>query len=148
MNITCEIIRDLLPLYHDNVCSEDSSQLIKEHLSTCPQCKAALSQIDVEILTGSHAKDISLISNISKKWKRDILSAFLLGTLLISTLSSIGCVIAFNAIGSYVSPEGVLVEPFALIPLSYIFGLTAILSGVVLAITHLRKNHRKKEIVS
>jgi len=35
MRITCEIIKDLLPLYHDNVCSEDSRKLIEEHLLTC-----------------------------------------------------------------------------------------------------------------
>ncbi|WMJ83745.1 DUF3955 domain-containing protein [Oscillospiraceae bacterium LTW-04] len=145
MGITCEVVRDLLPLYHDNVCSKDSRKIIEDHLSTCPQCRAELAQIDIEILAGSHTEDIRVISNISKKWKRDILSAFLLGTLLLSILASIGCMVAFKAIGSYVSADGVLVEPFALIPLSFIFGLTAILSGIGLVITYLVKRHRKKK---
>ena len=31
----CEIIRDLIPLYLDKVCSEDSRKLVEEHLAEC-----------------------------------------------------------------------------------------------------------------
>ncbi|WP_047833155.1 DUF3955 domain-containing protein [Robinsoniella sp. RHS] len=144
MSINCEVVKDLLPLYHDNVCSEDSRKLIEEHLSTCLKCTEELKQINEEILTVSHTEDISLISNISKKWKRDILSAFLLGTLMLSILASIGCTAAFMAIGSYVTAEGVLVEPFALIPIAYFFAFTAILSAIGLAVTYLVKHNKKK----
>ena len=35
----CEIIRDLIPLYLDKVCSEDSRKLVEEHLAECSECK-------------------------------------------------------------------------------------------------------------
>ncbi len=35
MKITCNIIEDLLPLYVDDMVSEDSSQLVEEHLKEC-----------------------------------------------------------------------------------------------------------------
>lgn len=35
MKVPCNIIEDLLPLYHDNVCSEESRAMVKEHLQTC-----------------------------------------------------------------------------------------------------------------
>lgn len=38
----CNVIRDLLPLYADEVCSEDSKEMIEEHLSTCQECKQEL----------------------------------------------------------------------------------------------------------
>ena len=41
----CEIIRDLLPLYADDVCSERSRQLIEEHLQGCPDCAAMLEKL-------------------------------------------------------------------------------------------------------
>ena len=44
-NITCDIIEDLLPLYHDNVCSNDSKIIVEEHLKNCPQCKSCLACI-------------------------------------------------------------------------------------------------------
>ncbi len=38
MNIKCEVIKDLLPLYVDGVVSDESRELIEEHLKTCPDC--------------------------------------------------------------------------------------------------------------
>ncbi len=35
----CEIVQDLLPLYVDGVCSEASSELVREHLETCAVCR-------------------------------------------------------------------------------------------------------------
>ncbi len=40
MNIPCSIVNDLLPLYHDSVCSEDTKRAIEEHLKTCPSCRS------------------------------------------------------------------------------------------------------------
>ncbi len=38
--ISCDIIKDLLPLYIDGVCSSDSIDVIEEHLKECPLCEA------------------------------------------------------------------------------------------------------------
>lgn len=38
----CNVIRDLLPLYADEVCSEDSKEMVEEHISTCQECKQEL----------------------------------------------------------------------------------------------------------
>ena len=38
MKISCRIIEDLLPLYADDVCSQDSRKLVNEHLVECPAC--------------------------------------------------------------------------------------------------------------
>jgi len=139
MRITCEIIKDLLPLYHDNVCSEDSRKLIEEHLSTCERCRGELKQIDIEIKAVKNTEDVKIMNNIAKKWKQDRLSSFFTGILLFSIIASVGCLVAFNMIGSYVTAEGFLVEPFALIPLSYLFGLAALLSGLVLGILAIKR---------
>jgi hypothetical protein len=48
MNEHCGIVRDLLPLYHDNVCSAESRALVEEHLKTCEECTAELDCIDKE----------------------------------------------------------------------------------------------------
>lgn len=39
MKYSCEIVKDLLPLYHDGVCSKDSISMIDQHLSECKNCK-------------------------------------------------------------------------------------------------------------
>ncbi len=38
MSYSCEMIKDLLPLYQDEVCSEESRRAVEEHLAGCPQC--------------------------------------------------------------------------------------------------------------
>jgi len=35
----CEIVQDLLPLYAENLCSEDSRAYVEEHLKTCAECR-------------------------------------------------------------------------------------------------------------
>lgn len=35
----CNVIADLLPLYVDECCSEESSKLVREHLETCEACR-------------------------------------------------------------------------------------------------------------
>ena len=45
MDKHCEVIRDLLPLYADDVCSERSRELIEEHLRECPECSAELEKL-------------------------------------------------------------------------------------------------------
>ena len=39
MKIGCEIIKDLLPLYHDEICSEESKVAVENHLYECEDCK-------------------------------------------------------------------------------------------------------------
>ena len=134
MNISCEIIRDLLPLYHDNVCSEKSCKLVEEHLKTCEKCKLELSKIDTDIKGVNNMEDIKPIRAIAKRWKNDKKSAFFKGALLVSVIACIGCLIAYNAIGSYVAENGRLVEAFGFIPLSFLFGFIALLSAVCLGI--------------
>lgn len=51
---------------------------------------------------------------------------------IISFVLGIICVISFRIIGSEIAPDGTLVEPFALIPISYLFFFIGIISIIVL----------------
>ncbi len=37
--VSCNVIRDLLPLDIDGVVSEDSKRLVEEHLEGCEECR-------------------------------------------------------------------------------------------------------------
>ena len=41
----CSVIRDLLPLYIDEVCSEDTKKLVAEHLAECEECRKTLEKM-------------------------------------------------------------------------------------------------------
>ena len=42
MNISCDVIRDLLPLYAEDMVSQDSRRLVDEHLCECGECAKEL----------------------------------------------------------------------------------------------------------
>ncbi len=89
MKITCDIIRDLLPLYAEDLVSEDSKQLVEEHLQDCEPCtrqlgilkKAAVLPMDVE------TKSIKRVGDtIRRKRVLAVLTALgVLGTLIFGT---------------------------------------------------------------
>ncbi len=45
MNLPCEIIQDLLPLYEDSVCSAQSRCAVEKHLQECKKCRTLLSEV-------------------------------------------------------------------------------------------------------
>lgn len=42
MKNECSIVRDILPLYLENMVSDETGTFVKEHLKDCPECTAAL----------------------------------------------------------------------------------------------------------
>lgn len=56
MKKKCDIIRDLLPLYHDNVCSDESRREVEEHLAECESCREELKMMDTTF-TAPHVED-------------------------------------------------------------------------------------------
>ena len=50
---------------------------------------------------------------------------------LIPFIIGIGCFVAFGIIGSEVAPDGTLVEPFALLPMGYLFLIIGIIGALV-----------------
>ncbi len=49
MKKNCNIIKDLLPLYVDDICSEESKKLVEEHLKSCNNCKKYLKELKFNI---------------------------------------------------------------------------------------------------
>ncbi len=45
MKMECDVIRDLLPLYADDACSDRSRELVKEHLQECEACRDLLGRL-------------------------------------------------------------------------------------------------------
>ena len=45
MKISCDVVTDLLPLYHDGVCSQSTKKLVEEHLEECESCRALFGEI-------------------------------------------------------------------------------------------------------
>lgn len=85
MKISCEVIEDLLPLYIDEVCSEESKKIVEEHLLGCNRCNNLLNQMNIEGKyennVEANLKEAEAIRNLSKKWNKKLLLSMLKGAL-------------------------------------------------------------------
>ncbi|RDU23702.1 zf-HC2 domain-containing protein [Anaerosacchariphilus polymeriproducens] len=82
MNISCEIIKDLLPLYHDGVCSKDSKDMVEEHLQQCESCRSELQAMDNELLITNRAENLAeaeVVQKLSKSWRKGMIKSVLKG---------------------------------------------------------------------
>lgn len=83
--INCNIIRDLLPSYVDDICSEDSRHLIEEHLEGCEQCRTHLKLLKDTTLTDEQGeqKQIFYLKKIKRHYEKGLVSLVFLTLMLI-----------------------------------------------------------------
>lgn len=83
--IPCSVIRDLLVLYEDDVCSKDTKQIVEEHIENCVECRdiyektmQSLPEIDTEpeeanlmkeVLNGFHEDRTRMKGEAAEQWK-------------------------------------------------------------------------------
>lgn len=101
MNKDCEIIRDLLPLYVDDVCSTGTKELVEKHLKNCNECQKIFEAMEKEEHNKNYDEKES-IKSFNNKIKRNKTKAvvisliiFVIGMLLIKYIYS--CIL-FNHI--------------------------------------------------
>lgn len=76
--INCNIANDLMPLYVDDVLSEDSRKMLEQHISECPDCKETLEKMNSYVPVAED-KDIKPLKKVRKKLLvRTVLIIFLL----------------------------------------------------------------------
>ena len=73
----CNVILDLIPLYVDDCCSEESSKLVQEHLESCESCRRTYSDMSQKNSTPQTNAPPVKIRRISD-WKAGILQSALL----------------------------------------------------------------------
>lgn len=84
MKHNCELVQDLLPLYHDDVCSTESRRVVDEHLEECERCKAMLNDLDMELLP--EAEEVKPLVSIQVSWNNEKRKVFLKGLMIALSL--------------------------------------------------------------
>ena len=73
----CEIIRDLLPLYADNLTSDASNRRIEDHIKTCPQCRRLHKEMCAPMEPEPVETQEQILERVYRKQRRkNILSTF------------------------------------------------------------------------
>ena len=74
MKTECSVVRDLLPLYVEDMVSTETAQYVKSHLAECPECKAELESLKAgEGLTAiekNPVEDVAKAKPFKKMMKR------------------------------------------------------------------------------
>ncbi|MBR4019978.1 MAG: zf-HC2 domain-containing protein, partial [Firmicutes bacterium] len=110
MRMKCEVIKDLMPSYIDNLLSEDSQDLVEEHLAECETCKAYYETLkgDDDIFEAAaeelHVDEIQPLKKIKKKMNRKTLIVSLI-SVLCAAVVGYGVFFAQVHIDSYVPYE-------------------------------------------
>ena len=70
-DISCSVIKDLLPLYADGVCSEESKKAVEEHINNCSECADELEKIaDKESSIKAAPVDSEELKRAGKRFKK------------------------------------------------------------------------------
>lgn len=101
MKYPCNMIRDLLPLYLDKVCSEESEEIVQAHLENCPECAAyfrSMADSDKEIggsISGNTKREFQKASSFRAVKKRILRKQIVAATISVLVLT----VATFSMIG-------------------------------------------------
>lgn len=146
MKITCDVIKDLLPLYHDDVCSLDSCQMIEEHIDKCEECRVELEKYDIEMKGVNNMLEAKPLMDIRKRWKTDKKKSFIKGMALVSIIGAVISSFIYHVDGNYIDENGFLVESFGFIPLTFFLGLIALVSISILLVDIIARNKKKASL--
>lgn len=93
----CGIVRDLIPLYRDGVCGEESRRIVEEHLRECADCREISECLnDTTIEQTLSRESESVLSKHEKKERRTAVTAGMIvsGILMIPVIVCLICNLA------------------------------------------------------
>lgn len=84
MKTDCGIIKDILPLYCDGVCSEESRTAVEDHLKECADCKAEFDGMNTPLdINELPIDEKNAVNAAASAWKRGNRRAFLTGGVIV-----------------------------------------------------------------
>lgn len=69
MKYPCGVIKDVLPLYYDDACSDQTKNVVEEHLEECASCKSLLQKLGDNTYNNCLQKEKE---NVISHYKRDV----------------------------------------------------------------------------
>ncbi len=96
MKYSCDMIKDILSLYCDNVCSEDSRAAVEEHLKECEACRGELNMLRETKYTENLEMEKKIVVDA---YKRNLKKKFLIVLSMIFMIPIVICFIVNIAVG-------------------------------------------------
>lgn len=99
-DLTCEIVKDLLPLYVDGMVSDVSKKSIENHLKHCVDCKEAYHNMVFHLKMETQPTEVSDVKRFLKKTKKMYL---LYGLGILSLIAILVCMIVDFAVNKKIT---------------------------------------------
>lgn len=82
--ISCKVINDLLPLYCDNICSNETRDIVLEHLKHCSACRQKLKNMQGEIaIPKNYIDDNNILINLKKVFNAKLIKSVIRDLIII-----------------------------------------------------------------
>ena len=117
MRNECSIVRDLLPLYIEDMVSDDTASFVAEHLESCPECKKELAKqkaaTELEIVSKetvlTQQEAAAPLRTLKRKLRRKQIVSMVLSFIVAAVFIGSGAFILFSR-GVSASSENFKVE--------------------------------------
>ncbi|MDE6712926.1 MAG: zf-HC2 domain-containing protein, partial [Lachnospiraceae bacterium] len=108
---SCEIIRDLLPGYTDEILSETSTSAVSGHLETCEECRQIYLNMKEDPETEITPKEKIAVDGMKKVRQRTMRLKLITGSVIgLLTLSLLSIFIVFFVMGSPVATHAITAD--------------------------------------
>lgn len=112
MKLSCKVIEDLLPLYHDGVCSPESAELVEEHLAGCEKCQAVLEDYDYQVGETAPVEDTAPLRAIRARLRRETVIRVFWAILICAVVAGAAVLLIYTRPRPLINPSGpYLIEP-------------------------------------
>jgi len=91
--ISCKVIADLLPLYCDEACSDESRTIVDEHLAECEDCRRLserLSRPEHKRTARAQKDELAALAAVRVKWLKSRVKALIIGILIAGAAVLVG----------------------------------------------------------
>ena len=87
-NINCEIVKDLLPLYHDNVVSDTTAIAVEEHLENCEDCSREYDSLCTELSENLSSEKKGVKALLKRIKHKGLIKGIIIAVLCVAVLIS------------------------------------------------------------
>lgn len=99
-NNNCELIRDLIPLYSEELCSDESKKIVEEHTKNCDSCRKLLETLPTDTTPESPVPDEGkAFRKVRRKMKR--MSVALAAVVILVGYLTVGQIVKIPEIQSF-----------------------------------------------
>ena len=67
--ISCDIAKDLIPIYIDGVLSKESEEAVRDHVEQCEECQKMVESMEVDLGQWKD-EDIGLFKKVGKSFRK------------------------------------------------------------------------------